>query len=541
MALRGQVLLLAAVLSLFASAQPTVIVGGLSCEHLIDPLGIASLTPRLGWRISAAAGARNVTQQAYQLLVASTAAVLSADRGDVFDSGKVASAESNNVWGGPHLTSGQMYYWKVRVWTSAGASNYSASARFSVGLQNLSDWSPSAHYIAMGSAASIESPWFRTSVTLSEEDAAAIAVGNASALLHVASVGYHEAYVNGHQLEDASVLLPSTSFLAKRIRSHTFDAAPFLAAGENVVGLWLGPGWGMFLSVNPKADVYNLTGRKVPAAMAELRIQPPAVAPASNADEKETGEPSAALAALNPISIVTDGSWKCSRSSYAHIGQWTNSDFGGDRLDHFSDNPAWATPGFDASGWENASTYDYFYDRIVSPEVIEPTQVVYVIPAVSIAGCGASSPAPGCIVITLGELFTGWIQFDSLTAPPNTTVLIQYATNASNTEEFNQRDQVVLTGAAEGEGFVNKFAYHEMQYVTVTGLSAVPVLTSIRGLKLMTARERVGSFASSNQLANDMYGAFVRTYEGLSTGGNTVDCPHRERLGYGGEAHGLFR
>ena len=61
-------------------------------------------------------------------------------------------------------------------------------------------------------------------------------------LLHVASLGYHEVYVNGRKVSDR-VLAPAVSELGKRALSVTYDITSLLAEGRNEVVVWLGPGW----------------------------------------------------------------------------------------------------------------------------------------------------------------------------------------------------------------------------------------------------------------------------------------------------------
>ena len=48
---------------------------------------------------------------------------------------------------------------------------------------------------------------------------------------------------------------------------------------------------------------------------------------------------------------------------------------------------------------------------------------------------------------------------------------------------------------------------------------------------------RVGTFSSSNPMLDKIYAGFRETNEGLTISGMLVDCPNRERLGYGGDAH----
>ena len=73
------------------AAQPVA----LRCEYLENPLGIDAAAPRLSWVLeSSDLDARGLRQTAYQVLVASSRAKLDAGKGDLWDSGKVRSADS---------------------------------------------------------------------------------------------------------------------------------------------------------------------------------------------------------------------------------------------------------------------------------------------------------------------------------------------------------------------------------------------------------------------------------------------------------------
>src|SRR5580692_11350211 len=124
------------VVSLVAYAAPV----NLRCESMQNPLGIDALTPSLSWQSDNKEN--NWKQSAYQILVARSAEQLSANRGNVWDSGKVSSGESVGIaYGGPKLESRKRYYWSVRVWDKAGkAAQSSESAWFETGLLNKEDW-----------------------------------------------------------------------------------------------------------------------------------------------------------------------------------------------------------------------------------------------------------------------------------------------------------------------------------------------------------------------------------------------------------------
>jgi len=80
-------------------------------------------------------------------------------------------------------------------------------------------------------------PWFRKTFHLKEKPA--------KATLFVASVGYHEVYVNGQKIGD-HLLAPAVTDHTKRARYLAYDIAPALNQGENVIALWLGVSWSIF-------------------------------------------------------------------------------------------------------------------------------------------------------------------------------------------------------------------------------------------------------------------------------------------------------
>jgi len=127
----------------------------LRCDYLVDPLGIDAVQPRLSWEIQVGeqeSAVRGLKQTAYQILVASSDALLAADKGDLWDSGKVASDQQNQVaYAGKPLESKMRCHWKVRVWTSKGASGFwhfgnascsgwSKPALWTMGLLKPEDW-----------------------------------------------------------------------------------------------------------------------------------------------------------------------------------------------------------------------------------------------------------------------------------------------------------------------------------------------------------------------------------------------------------------
>ena len=129
-----------------AAAQP-VTAARLRCEWSVNPLGIDARQPSLSWVLESTR--RGTMQGAYQVLVASSEAILRGDRGDLWDSGRVASDQSTQVhYRGHGLRSGQRAHWKVRVWDEQRqASAYSEPAWWEMGVLDPQEWK--AKWIAL--------------------------------------------------------------------------------------------------------------------------------------------------------------------------------------------------------------------------------------------------------------------------------------------------------------------------------------------------------------------------------------------------------
>ncbi|MGA2655964.1 MAG: family 78 glycoside hydrolase catalytic domain [Verrucomicrobiota bacterium] len=126
--------------ALLTGNVPALEVTGLRCEYLGAPCGMDVAQPRLSWQIRS--GRRGERQTAYQVLAASSEEGLRDNRGDLWDTGRVASDQSIQVtYGGRALTSRMRCHWKVRVWGRNGtASSWSAPASWTMGLLAPDDW-----------------------------------------------------------------------------------------------------------------------------------------------------------------------------------------------------------------------------------------------------------------------------------------------------------------------------------------------------------------------------------------------------------------
>jgi hypothetical protein len=128
-------------------AAPALMAGilpaNLKCGAWTNPLGIDDPAPRLSWQVTdTLAGERSQSETAYEIQAASSAALLAGNLPDLWDSGKVISAQPFSVpYGGSPLASGQQVFWQVRLWDVNGqVSAWSPVATWAMGLLNATNW-----------------------------------------------------------------------------------------------------------------------------------------------------------------------------------------------------------------------------------------------------------------------------------------------------------------------------------------------------------------------------------------------------------------
>jgi alpha-L-rhamnosidase len=489
-------------------AAASVRVADLRCEYLANPLGLDVARPRLSWRLDARdPQERGQRQTSYRILVASTEELLGKDRGDLWDSGVRASGDSQLIeYGGQPMESGQQCYWKVRAQDEMGRwSPWSGAARWSMGLLRAEDWK--AKWIGIEAVFvkgkgwpppdnTIPDPWFRKSFELKDKPAQAFA--------YVASIGYHELYVNGRKVDD-TVLQPGATDHRHRARYVAYDITPFLQRGQNVIGIWLGLSWSIF-------PHYLTNDRPAsPIVMAQTEIQ---------------------LRNGSRVQVITDASWKTHPSPNTLLGVWDFMHYGGELYDARREVPGWSTPGPDDSQWKPVVVREP--SLTISAQKVEPNRVLKRLTAVSIKETG-----PGVYRADLGVNFAGYFEMD-LSGAPGDRVEFQFSERENESMTHRLHSAYIIGPSGKGT-FRNRFNYAVGRWVEIKGLKSQPSPTQIRGLFIRTAYARAAGFECDIPLLNRIYETTLWTFENLSLGGYVVDCPQRERMGYGGDAHATMR
>ncbi len=113
---------------------------GLTVDSLVQPLGIDSPKPLLGWKLQDPTS--GAAQTAYRVVVSTHRNANGTLTGDVWDSGRVLSTQSLHIaYAGKDLRASTRYYWQVRVWGKDGKPYpISAPTWWETGLLTPTAW-----------------------------------------------------------------------------------------------------------------------------------------------------------------------------------------------------------------------------------------------------------------------------------------------------------------------------------------------------------------------------------------------------------------
>ncbi|MEZ5103512.1 MAG: family 78 glycoside hydrolase catalytic domain [Draconibacterium sp.] len=475
------------------STKQQLNVNDLKCEGLHNPTAIDKTTPRFSWKIQSTEN--GTEQKAFQLLVASDVSLLNEGKADFWDSGKTESSASIFVpYHGKKLSSGISGVWKVRIWDNNGnVSQWSEPASFGIGLLNEDDWQ--AKYVAYNTDAGYsECPQLYKSFNVDET--------GSKYLLHVNSLGYHEVFLNGKKIGNG-VLTPAVSQFNKRSLINTYDVTNWIKKGNNDLLLWLGSGWYTFGLPGVENDG--------PVVRAQL--------------EKISGE-------NRQLIVATDSTWMGRKSSYTRHGNWRPNRFGGEIVNGILTKTDVQVNAPDRQ-WNPISEIK-IPAHAVSPQMVEQNTIQDTIHPAAIIETGKDT-----FIVDMGKNLTGWLEIHFQDLQPGQEITMDYCDHLTDDGKFNDRnqyDKYYASGSAP-EIFINKFNYHGFRYVRVTGLNKMPDVDSMQAFLVRTGFEVASGFECSDPDLNAIHNMLNYTLQCLSIGGDLVDCPQIERLGYGGDGN----
>lgn len=521
--------LLAALIRLLplAVAAPSLAQSGaitptsLRCEYLVSPLAIDAAAPRLSWRLDPAKpDARARVQSAYQVLVSDTPESLAADKGTLWDSGKLKSDRSFGIeYAGKPLAARSRVHWKVRVWDNDDKpSAWSKPATWSMGLLAPADWG-GAEWIGDPSPLPDPDPLDPLPATMLRH---AFVPGQDSdrikrATVYVTALGLYELRINGTRVGE-QILAPEWTDYDKRVQYQAYDATRMLQTGrENVLSAAVADGWyagriglSFIVKDGPPRAIY---GRK-PRLRLRLDVE---------------------YAAGGKQTFITDGSWQCSTE-----GPIRSADIlDGTVYDARRELVLWDMPDFQPLAeqhWAPAKVYPPVTAAVVS----QPNEPILITQTVS--PIAVTEPKPGVFVFDLGQNIVGHCLLDLPNEDPGAVITMRHAEVLNpdgtifteNLRSAKATDQYTVRGGGP-ETFGPPFTYHGFRYVEVTGVKHKPSPNQLTGLVANSAPAEVGSFDCSDPMLTKLMQNILWTQRGNMQSVPT-DCPQRdERLGWMGD------
>lgn len=163
------------------------------------------------------------------------------DGQQLFDSSIVSSSQTEYV---PEtkFSSRSRYEWSVTLWDENGKPGVPASGHFETGIAHK-DWrarwiDPELNHPEYCKRATDGLPlnkasYLRKNFTVSDFQ---------KARLYITAHGVYDAYINGKHI-DGYFMAPGTGVYEKRLQVQTYDVSPFLHPGENEITVTIGEGW----------------------------------------------------------------------------------------------------------------------------------------------------------------------------------------------------------------------------------------------------------------------------------------------------------
>ncbi len=454
----------------------------LKVDNAVRFIGVDSQTPQFSWELKTSK--RNVKQTAYQVLVADSPGQLAAGDGNIWNSGKVASAASVGIlYRGKALESRKRYYWKLIWWGMNNTKAESATEYFETGLLHQSDWS--GDWVGFPSGWIGRVHYFRRVFSFQKEIARARA--------YVAGIGYSEMEINGKKVND-HVLDPATSDFAKTVYYSTYDIKEYLK-NDNVMVIAVAPGWYGMPKLRMQMEFYFTDGTMEVINSSSIRN-----------------------VTLGPVQAagVLDG----------------------EVYDARQEKPEWNLPsdtiikGLPSQHWGVAPVLEAPGGKMASQQ-LEPIRVVESFKPVSI-----KEIKPGTFVMDAGQNMAGWVALKvkgergrKITLKFAETLYPDGTINQENLRTAWATDTYILKGGGT-ETWEPRFTYHGFRYMQIEGWPGTPSVDDLTVRRVRSDVEEAGQFSSSNDLLNRIYQMVKRT-EAANLHSIPTDCPQRdERMGW---------
>ncbi|WP_443947346.1 family 78 glycoside hydrolase catalytic domain [Pedobacter sp. AW1-32] len=515
--------ILFSLLQLFAVSllAQDVKVAQLTCESRTNPIGIDAHSPKFSWKIISTK--HNISQSAYQIVVADHPEALKNNKTPIWDSKKITTSKSIQIdYAGAKLQSGKTYYWKVKIWDNhKKASNWSEPAMFQMGILYSADWK-GAEWIAFQKLADSNInilptdgkkdkyqdnnilPMFRKEFNVSKSIK--------KATIFISGLGHFELSANGKKVGD-HFLDPGWSKYDKEALYVTFDITKMLQSGKNALGVMLGNG---FYYVPPVKGRYRKlkVSFGYPKMICRLLL------------EYQDGTTS---------NLVSNSSWRTAPSPVIF-----SSIYGGEDYDANLEQKNWNKAGFNDEKWKMPIL-------VKGPKLIaqnaEAVKVMQVFEAKSTTAQG------GEWIYDFGQNASSTIEL-KIKGKKGDTVRLMPAELLKDDGTATQKNiggPSYFTYILKGDGIETwqpKFFYTGFRYLQVKGAvpsgkdnhNRQPVIEDLNALHVRNAAEKTGTFQCSNELFNKTFSLIDWAIKSNMVSVFT-DCPHREKLGWLEELH----
>jgi alpha-L-rhamnosidase len=509
----------------------------LYCECLKNPLGIDMKTPRLGWAFKSHPNEYAKSQTAFHILVASSQSNLDQHKGDLWDSGKIESDQSQFVdYQGVELKSRMQCFWKVKAWDEQ---------------KKELEWSPSAYWIMGIVDGDWKGQWIGERVAVSYEERFPVTTELADcpewikaaarrehpkgfnpendfayalylrrefkihkpiqrAILRIAGLGYNEVEINGQKIGD-HVLDPGATDYTKSVLYTSYDISKDLHDQENCIGIILGNGW-YWVGTPDLFGFDKADWATPPKCLSEIELKYQ-----DGTTEWVHSDPSWLITNQGPIRF------NCIRSGEVYDAQM--------------DLGLWSKAGMiskDDMKWKSAI-------EVPAPKGVLRSQISPPIKARSkFTPLKHNILANGDIVYWFPKNNAGWvelkvkggkgqkikIQLNEILRPDGS---VDMEMHSGHTYGRYQTCEYIC-GSDQIETWHPRFCYAGFQYVQISG-AQLEQIHEIFAVQVCTAFEQSGEFYCSNHLINSINEAAKLTFlNGFHS--YPEDCPQREKAGW---------
>ncbi len=444
-------------LSLYTSLFSQV-PNNLKTENLDKPKGIMVAKPKFSWQVKFPT--KTGKQTGYQIIVVSNEAGLKKNIGDIWDSKKVVSTQTENVeYNGKALESGKKYFWKVKIWNEkAKASAWSVASFFEMGDLNKVEWQ--ANWIGKidSDKKGLKALDFQKEFKLSKRAT--------KIKIHAAGLGAYSLVLNGKKVGD-TYLATSMAKMSDTLYFQTYELDPeSISPGTNFISATVGNGFwgsgnalkmGSFLSEGPNRLLFQM----------ELSLYDGSLQTVSSDASWQVRN--SAITSNSVYSGETyDGQLEYSKD-------WKNADI----VDELPSKIIFFEAGI-AKGKEKISSFST-KNKLLLPNKTNQLKITQELKAISI-----KSTKKNQYVFDFGKVFTGFVQL-TVEGKADKEVEITFSETLDKKGFVDQsamkikpKDVYILKGYST-EIWEPKFTIHQFRFVQLSGYSGKADINSLLG------------------------------------------------------------